>query len=78
MRALENFVPAVLGYRWAVSDEGACLFARAFYEALFDRSNTSHKFIEYAFLAARKAVYGRAASDPTWASATLVMQLSDP
>lgn len=76
MRALENLVPAVLGFRWAVPDASGANFARAFYKALFDRGAPSYRYVEYAFMCARRAVHDRDSSDPTWASPVLVMQLT--
>ncbi len=75
MRAVENLVPAVLGFRWAVPDTSGANFARAFYEALFARGQPSYKYVEYAFMCARRAIHDRDSSDPTWASPVLVMQL---
>lgn len=74
MRAVENQVPSLLGFRWAVPDASGARFAASFYDNLFDRSQPSYKYIEYAFMRARSAVHARDASDPTWASPVLVMQ----
>jgi hypothetical protein len=75
LRAVENMVPALLGFRWAVPDKSAADFARAFYRALFARGRPSYKYVEYAFMCARRAIHDRNSSDPTWASPVLVMQL---
>lgn len=74
-RAVENMVPAVLGFRWSVPDKSGARFARAFYKALFDRNLPSYKYLEYAFMCARRAIHDRDSSDPTWASPVLVMQM---
>jgi len=76
MRAVESLVPAVLGFRWTVPDASGANFARAFYEALFERGEPSYKYLEYAFMRARRAIHDRNSSDPTWASPMLVMQLA--
>jgi hypothetical protein len=75
MRAVEQFVPAVLGFRWSVDDVGAEQFARAFYTELFNRSNSRYKYLEFAFRDARKHLYDNDKNDPTWASPMLVLQL---
>jgi hypothetical protein len=72
-KAVEHLVPAVLGFRWSVSDVGGANFARAFYTALFDPA--VNRYLEYAFMRARKAIHDKNSSDPTWASPVLVMQL---
>ena len=76
MHAVRQYVPAVLGFRWSVSDKGGADFARAFYAALFDGTRASYKYLEYAFMHARRIIHDRDSSDPTWASPVLVMQLS--
>jgi CHAT domain-containing protein len=75
LRAAERSVPAVLGFRWTVPDGAAADFAHAFYRELFDRTDSSYKYLEYAFRDARKAIYERNPADSTWASPVLVMQL---
>ena len=75
LRAAERSVPAVLGYRWTVPDGAAAGFAHTFYRELFDRADSSYKYLEYAFRDARKAVYENNPADSTWASPVLVMQL---
>jgi hypothetical protein len=75
MRTVEQYVPAVLGFRWSVDDAGAAHFARAFYRELFNRSNSRYKYLEYAFRDARKCLYDNDKNDPTWASPMLVLQL---
>lgn len=67
---LQADIPAVLGYRWVVSDVSAKELALAFYEALL--SNLS---IEDALFQARKVIatrYGR--DDETWSSPILALQ----
>jgi hypothetical protein len=72
-KAVEHLVPAVLGFRWSVSDVGGANFAREFYKALFDPA--VNRYLEYAFMRARKAIHKKNPGDPTWASPVLVMQL---
>lgn len=75
MRLAEEAVPAILGFRWRVHDGGAANFARTFYSELFNRGNSHYKYLEYAFRDARKKLYDRDESDPTWASPMLVLQM---
>ena len=75
--ALEGLVPAVTGFRWRVDDASASEFAKEFYRALFDRSELSFKYIEYAFLKARRKRYKSSSQDPVWVNPVLVMQLAD-
>jgi hypothetical protein len=77
MNLVERRIPAVLGFRWPVSDPGAEEYARQFYANLFNDS-ISRKFLEYAFLRAKKRLYDRSESDPTWAAPVLVMQVDEP
>jgi CHAT domain-containing protein len=75
--ALEGFIPAVIGFRWRVDDLPASKFAVEFYRALFDRTNLSFKYLEYAFLKARLKLYESSSEDPTWVNPVLVMQLAE-
>ena len=66
-------VPAVLGFRWPVSDGGAQCLAQSFYSAWLDGG----KSIDKALLEARRTVadqYGR--DERAWFSPILVMQAS--
>ena len=62
-------VPAVLGFRWPVSDNGAKDLALAFYESLANQGQ-----IDTALLQARKEIAGRDRDDITWLSPVLIMQ----
>jgi len=63
-------VPAVLGFRWPVSDPGAQLLAERFYSALLDEQ----KRLDEALLQARTAVATRHGRDKwTWFSPVLAM-----
>lgn len=62
-------VPSVLGYRWAVSDDGARKMASAFYESFFRGNNLSE-----ALLDARRAIASEGRGDRTWASPILINQ----
>lgn len=75
LRALEQQVPAVLGYQWKVRDERACNFARLFYGALFERGAPSYRYLEYAFMRARRRAYEEAVHD---AEARLMADGADP
>jgi CHAT domain-containing protein len=62
-------VPAVLGFRWPVSDVGARELAILFYSALVDTGRPDH-----ALLSARHKFFARHETDPAWLSPVLVMQ----
>ena len=62
-------VPAVLGYRWEVTDDGARAFAERFYQALFETHCPAK-----AALRARQTLYRRNAEDETWTAPVLVVQ----
>ncbi|MBT7304539.1 MAG: CHAT domain-containing protein, partial [Victivallales bacterium] len=62
-------VPAVLGYRWNVTDAGARTFATEFYDGLFETRSPAQ-----AALRARRQIYMDDATDETWTSPILVMQ----
>jgi hypothetical protein len=74
-RAIENVIPAVLGFRWRVEDLPARQFAEAFYSCLFTRGDSAFKSLEYACLAARRAAYERDPENNTWASPLLLTQM---
>lgn len=63
LRALEQQVPALLGYQWKVRDERAFNFARLFYRALFERGAPSYRYLEYAFMRARRLAYEEAVNE---------------
>jgi DNA-binding response OmpR family regulator len=63
-------VPAVLGFRWPVSDNGSKAMARAFYRALADRGQ-----IDTALLDARCQVAASDRDDITWLSPVLIIQV---
>jgi hypothetical protein len=77
MQMVERTIPAVLGYRWPVRDEVARFFAQRFYRHLF-HDQVGQRFLEYAFLKARKDLYVAGPGVPDWASPVLVMQMIDP
>lgn len=62
-------VPAVLGFRWPVSDGGAIKLAQSFYKAL-----AQHGRIHTALLDARKEAHVRDSDDNTWLSPVLISQ----
>jgi len=62
-------VPAVLGYRWNVTDSGARTFASVFYDALLETQSPAQ-----ATLRARRQIYMDDPTDETWTSPILVMQ----
>jgi hypothetical protein len=77
LNLVDQRVPAVLGFRWPVQDEGAHAYAKSFYDTLFNDA-LSRKFIEYAFLKAKRKQLDLNQQDPTWASPVLVMQVTEP
>jgi len=67
-------VPSVLGFRWAVNDAGARLFAGAFYRSLFGEANG---VLEDAVFRARREQARARRDDPTWLSPVLVTQIQE-
>lgn len=61
-------VPAVVGYRWPVSDRFARMHAHLFYRSLF-----KHRSIETAFWHTRRAMHRRFEQNPIWAASMLVL-----
>jgi hypothetical protein len=76
-RLVERTIPAVLGYRWLVDDRVARAFSERFYRHLFE-DEVGRRFLEYAFLKARKDLYRADTRSSAWASPILVMQMLDP
>ncbi len=66
-----EYVPAILGYRWPVADDMALEFAETFYSRLFSGEERS---LEYAFLEAIKEMHRSHEDEPIWAAPVLVMQ----
>jgi DNA-binding response OmpR family regulator len=62
-------VPAVLGFRWPVSDLGAKKLALEFYKSLAEQGQ-----LDTALLHARRAVAAHNRDDITWLSPILIMQ----
>jgi len=62
-------VPAVISFRWPVSDHGAQRFALSFYESFFQQGSLGR-----AVLNARREVAAESRSDRTWLSPILIMQ----
>jgi len=62
-------VPAVLGFRWPVSDKSAKQLALAFYKSLLRQGN-----LDLALLHARREVAIPNKDDPTWISPILIVQ----
>jgi CheY-like chemotaxis protein len=62
-------VPSVLGYRWPVSDNGACKMALAFYQSLLNQGSP-----EIALWSARCELAALDRNDPTWLSPILICQ----
>ncbi len=67
--AVQQGIPAVVGFRWGVRDDSADIHARLFYRKLFkDRA------IDTALWKTRRAMHRMQRADRTWASSMLVMQ----
>jgi hypothetical protein len=73
LQMVKQTVPAIIGYRWKVEDLHAQLFARNFYASLFGAA-VNNRYLEYAFLEAKRALHGSKLATPAWASPMLVMQ----
>ena len=72
--AIRYTIPAVIGYRWPVDDDGAAGFAQSFYQNLFTRGTAAYKSLDYSFLQARKDARLRSKLQHTWASSMLLTQ----
>ncbi|MBN1564240.1 MAG: CHAT domain-containing protein [Anaerolineae bacterium] len=67
---VEAGIPAVLGFRWHVTNQGRQQFVQQFYERLL-----ADPFVpEYAVLHARQVAHQRDGQDETWASPLFVTQ----
>ncbi|KQP13694.1 CHAT domain-containing protein [Pseudorhodoferax sp. Leaf267] len=75
MQAVEHHVPALLGFQWPIDDGAASRFAQTFYRLLFDPQDSCHRYLEYAFMKARKAAYAHAPEHPSWVAPVLLMQM---
>jgi hypothetical protein len=73
LQMVKQTVPAIVGYRWTVDDLHARLFARQFYASLFS-DRATNRYIEYAFLHAKRALHESRLPAPAWAAPMLVMQ----
>lgn len=62
-------VPSVLGFRWPVSDSGACEIALAFYRSLLEQGSP-----EVALWSARCELAAQDRNEPTWLSPILIHQ----
>jgi len=69
--ALQEHVPAILGYRWPVHDGQAAEMAATFYGALFSGQETSRS-MGRALLFARKSMFKAYPGAATWASPMLL------
>lgn len=74
-RSVERSVPAVAGYAWPIRDDIAAAFSREFYTNLFgERGKLSRRFLEYAFMQARKYLHTTYKDTTVWSSPLLFMQ----
>ncbi|MCK6561693.1 CHAT domain-containing protein [bacterium] len=64
-------VPAVLGYRWPVSDKGARMMAATFYKSFLECENLGEALLE-----ARRELASEDKNDRTWMSPVLINQKS--
>jgi hypothetical protein len=72
--AIRYTIPAVIGFRWPVDDDGASDFAQSFYRHLFTRGTAAYRSLDYSFLQARKESRERSKQQLTWASSMLLTQ----
>jgi len=74
-RSVERNIPAVAGYAWPIRDDIAAEFSRTFYVNLFgEREKLSNRFLEYAFMRARRHLHRQYQLDTVWSSPLLFMQ----
>lgn len=78
LRLVEHNIPAVLGYARPVPDQTAARFSKDFYLSLFPEQETGgQRFLEYAFMHAKAALYNAYPNEPLWTSPLLFMQILD-
>ncbi len=65
----EHKVPAIVGFRWNISDDLACAFTKIFYTHLFEKRS-----LEKAFLKTRLKMYYEEEKNKMWAAPILIMQ----
>jgi CHAT domain len=76
-RSVERNIPAVAGYAWPIRDDIAAEFSRTFYTNLFgEPEKLSNRFLEYAFMRARRHLHREYQTDTVWSSPLLFMQSS--
>lgn len=74
MQAVEEHVPALIGFQWVIDAEHASEFATAFDHWLFERNPIAYQYVEYAFTKARWTVHEQRPEMPSWVAPVLVMQ----
>lgn len=78
LRLVEHNIPAVLGYARPVPDKTAARFSKDFYLSLFpEQATCGQRFLEYAFMRAKAALYNAYPNEPLWTSPLLFMQILD-
>lgn len=70
---VEKNIPAVAGYAWPLADEAALKFSEKFYAELFE-SELPQRFLEYAFMRAKKHLFKTFEGEAAWAAPLLFMQ----
>jgi hypothetical protein len=78
-RLAERNVPAVAGYAWPIPDQVAAVFSKQFYTNLFtaQEGQGTTRFLEFAFMRARAALYTSYKGESWWTAPLLFMQTLD-
>lgn len=78
-RLAERNVPAVAGYAWPIPDQVAAVFSKQFYISLFPEheGQGTQRFLEFAFMRAKAALYANYKGESLWTAPLLFMQTLD-
>jgi hypothetical protein len=78
-RLAERNVPAVAGYAWPIPDQVAAVFSKQFYMNLFpeQEGQGTQRFLEFAFMRAKAALYTDYRGESLWMAPLLFMQTLD-
>jgi len=76
-RAMQESIPAVLGYLWPVDDSEARSLSVHFYQALFTPGGEAYQSLARALAQARSRMFRLQAVGAIWASAVLLAKGTD-
>jgi hypothetical protein len=67
-------IPAAIGFRSKVEDQGAIRYAQAFYKQLFAQQQGHSRCLQHAFLQTRQLLHVETPQDKIWAKPLLLVQ----